>query len=147
MAKKKKRLLDSTRRKGPDPRWIYPVRAEVKSKRRKGLIILEYPKDFNRFERFLHKFLGGPGDIIRPLDEVGTLLWDMSDGKHSLLEIYLEEQERFHERVEPVDKVVGGLLEIMLSLHLMTLDYRPPEDIEKKRGGKKGKKIVRRSTN
>ncbi|MGA1821131.1 MAG: hypothetical protein ACMUIG_01230 [Thermoplasmatota archaeon] len=145
MAKRKK-LLDSTRRKGPDPRWIYPVRAEVKWKKRKGLITLQYPKDFNRFERFLHRFLGGPADIKRPLDEVGTLLWEMSDGKHSLLEIYMEEQERFHERVEPVDKVVGGLLEIMLSLHLMTLDYRPPEEIKKKKSEKKGRKIVRRAS-
>ena len=144
MAEKNK-LLDSTRRKGPDPRWIYPVRAEVKWKKRKGLITLRYPKDFNRFEKFLHRFLGGPTDIKRPLDEVGTLLWEMSDGNHSLFEIYLEEQERFHERVEPVDKVVGGLLEIMLNLHLMSLDYRPPKNAVKKEVGKKGKKIVRRA--
>ncbi len=64
-------------------------------------------------------------NIKRPLDDIGTLLWKMSDGGTNLLEIYLRQQEEFHERVEPVDKVVGGLLETLLTLGLMELDYRP----------------------
>ena len=65
---------------GPDPAQLYPVRAEVDTYKRDGLIVLEYPKDFNRVERFMHRFLGGPTTIKRPRDEVGSLLWEMSDG-------------------------------------------------------------------
>lgn len=137
------KLLDSTRRKGPDPRYIYPVRADVEWEYRGGVIVLKYPKDFNSFERFLRRFLGGPGEIRRPLDEVGTLLWEMSDGEHSLLEIYLKQQDRFHERVEPVDKVVGGLLEMLLKLHLMALEYREGGKEEGYR--KSGKKVFVRA--
>ena len=80
----------------------------------------------------------GPGTIKRPLDGVGTLLWELSDGEHSLLEIYLSEQERFHESVEPVDKVVGGLLEMMLKLGLLRLEFNPGgKDADKKPHGKR----------
>ena len=74
-------------------------------------------------------------NIRRPLDDIGTLLWEMADGGTSLLEIYLKQQEEFHERVEPVDKVVGGLLETLLTLGLMELHYRPE-------GEKKARRIV-----
>ena len=74
-------------------------------------------------------------NIKRPLDDIGTLLWEMADGEKSLLEIYFRQQEEFHERVEPVDKVVGGLLEALLTLGLMELDYRPE-------GEKKARRIL-----
>lgn len=137
------KILDSTRRKGPDPRSIYPIRADVDWKYRDGIIVLKYPKDFNSFERFLNRFIKGPEEIRRPLDDVGTLLWEMSDGEHSLLEIYLRQQNRFHERVEPVDKVVGSLLETFLKLHLMRLEYR--EDGKKGGYTKSGKRILVRA--
>jgi hypothetical protein len=73
MREKNEKLLDSTGRRGPDPRWIYPVRAEVKWSYRGDVVVLEYPKDFNRLETLLHRFLGGPGTIRRPAapDEIG----------------------------------------------------------------------------
>jgi len=112
------------RPRGPDPRKIYPVRTPVRTEERDGNLVLIYPKDFSLIERKLHSFIGGPKEIRRPLDEVGSLLWRMADGKHDLLTIYLAEQKAFNERVEPVDKVVGGLLETMLKLGLMTLEFR-----------------------
>ncbi|MFW3145730.1 MAG: hypothetical protein ACMUIE_02835 [Thermoplasmatota archaeon] len=140
----KDKILDSPAAKGPDPRYIFPIRSEVDWTYRESLIVLEYPKNFNRMERALNKVLKGPENIKRPLDNVGTLLWELSDGDHSLLEIYIREQERFHERVEPVDKVVGGLLETMLKLGLMRLEYHPEGQ---KRSGerRRGKKVVVRA--
>ena len=140
----RKKLMDSPTYKGPDPRTIFPVRAKVEWFYRDGRIILEYPKNFNRLEARLHKVLKGPETIKRPLDEVGTLLWEMSDGDHDLVEIYIAQQERFHERVEPVDKVVGGLLETMLKLGLLKLDFRPDgKNVKKYR--KKAKKVIVRA--
>ncbi|MDG6223895.1 MAG: hypothetical protein QCI82_00100 [Candidatus Thermoplasmatota archaeon] len=120
------KALDSGKRRGPDPRGIYPIRQNVRWVERKGIIVLIYPKDFSALERRLHSLLGGPTEIRRPLDDVGTMLWRLSDGDHDLLSIYLAEQKSFGERVEPVDKVVGGLLETMLKLGLMRLEYRDP---------------------
>ncbi|MGA1794124.1 MAG: hypothetical protein ACMUHM_09240 [Thermoplasmatota archaeon] len=138
----KKKLMDSPSYKGPDPRYIFPVRSKVEWFYRDGKVVLEYPKNFNRLEKKLHKILKGPENIRRPLDEVGTLLWEMSDGDHCLAEVYLKQQKMFHERVEPVDKVVGGLLETMLKLGLLQLEYR--KDGEK--GFKKrAKKVVIRA--
>ncbi len=127
--------MESNRRNGPDPRWIYPTRADVNCTYRDGVVVLEYPKNYSPLERKLHGVLGGPKNIKRPLDEIGTLLWEMADGGTSLLDIYLRQQEEFHERVEPVDKVVGGLLETLLALGLMELDYRPE-------GEKKAKRVM-----
>lgn len=143
MAKGKK-MMDSPTYKGPDPRTIFPVRSEVEWFYRDGRIVLEYPKNFNKLETRLHKVLKGPDTIKRPLDEVGTLLWEMSDGEHDLVEIYIAQQEKFHERVEPVDKVVGGLLEIMLKLGLLHLDYRPEGKVGEKYR-KKAKKVIIRA--
>ncbi|MGA1847698.1 MAG: hypothetical protein ACMUHB_00025 [Thermoplasmatota archaeon] len=140
----KEKLMDSPTYRGPDPRFIYPERSDVEWFYRDERVVLRYPKNFNRVEKALHKVLKGPEDILRPLDEVGTLLWEMSDGEHNLLEIYRRSQKMFHERVEPVDKVVGGLLEMMLKLGLLTLDYRP----DGKKGTKyhkKAKKVVIRA--
>ena len=140
----KKKIMDSPTYQGPDPRYIYPVRSEVEWFYRDKVIVLEYPKNFNKLERKLHRVLKGPENIKRPLDEVGTLLWELSDGDHNLVQIYISQQERFHERVEPVDKVVGGLLETMLKLGLLKLDYRP-DGSSKRPYRKKAKKVVVRA--
>jgi hypothetical protein len=136
--------MDSPTYKGPDPRTIFPIRSEVEWFYRDGKVVLEYPKNFNKLEERLHKIIKGPETIKRPLDEVGTLLWEMSDGDHDLVDIYLAQQERFHERVEPVDKVVGGLLETMLKLGLLELDYRP-DGKRSKKFTKKAKKVIVRA--
>jgi hypothetical protein len=129
------KVLSTPVRKGPDPAGIYPIRSDVRWFERKDCVVLEYPKNLNALERQLKKVLGGPDNIRRPLDKVGTMLWLMADGEHSLLDIYLAEQEAFKERVEPVDRVVGGLLETMLALGLMRLSSS--------KGGMGGKEAMR----
>jgi len=138
------KVMDSPTYRGPDPRSIFPIRSPVEWFYRDGNIVLKYPKNFNRMEKAIHRVLKGPEDIMRPLDPVGTLLWEMSDGEHDLLDIYRSATERFHERVEPVDKVVGGLLEAMLKLGLMTLEHRP-DGKRREIYRKKAKKVVIRA--
>ena len=144
MQKKEKKVMDSPEYQGPDPRAIFPIRSEVEWFYRGDIIVLEYPKNLSKLERRLNKIIKGPDNIKRPLDEVGTLLWEMSDGKHSLLEIYYKEQEIFHERIEPLDKVVGAFLETLLKLGLIRLDYRPDGKISVPHK-KSAKKIILRS--
>ncbi len=85
-------------------------------------VVLIYPKNFTRFERFLHKRLGGPDSIKRPLDDKGTYIWMMCDGDHTVHEICKATYSEFKEDIEPVLKRVWGFLEILLKLNLITME-------------------------
>lgn len=115
---------------------VIPKRNEaVEWEERDGLVVLTYPKNFTRLERFLHKRLGGPGDIRRPLDDKGTFIWNMCDGNHNVQEICQDTYSKFKEDIEPVMKRVWGFLEKLLELHLITIETEESED-EKKNGDK-----------
>ena len=110
-----------------------PIRnEEIEWEEEKGKVVLIYPKNFSRFEKFLHRHVGGPKNIRRPLDDKGTFIWKMCDGKHNLHEICTETYKEFKEDIEPVLKRVWGFLETLLKLGLITIE--PPDKEEKKEG-------------
>lgn len=105
-----------------------PIRNEaVKWEEEDGKIVLVYPKNFTRFEKFLHRRFGGPNDIRRPLDEKGTLIWKMCDGEHNIHEICQDLYKEFREDIEPVLRRVWGFLEILHNLNLITFDVPDKE--------------------
>lgn len=115
-----------------------PVRnEEVNWKEEDGKIVLIYPKNFTRFEKFLHRHLGGPQNIRRPLDEKGTFIWKMCDGDHNVNEICRATYNEFKEDIEPVLKRVWGFLGILHNLNLITFDV-PKKEKGEKNGEKKG---------
>ena len=96
-----------------------------------GKVVLVYPKNFTRFEKFLHRHIGGPESIRRPLDEKGTFIWKMCDGKHNVHEICQASYDEFHEDIEPVLRRVWGFLETLLKLNLISMEMAiPKEDTE-----------------
>jgi len=96
-----------------------------------GKVVLIYPKNFTRFEKFLHRHIGGPENIRRPLDEKGTFIWKMCDGTHNVHEICLASYDEFHEDIEPVLRRVWGFLETLLKLNLISMEVaKPKEDTE-----------------
>jgi hypothetical protein len=99
----------------------YPVRNLVNWKLEAERVILEYPKDFSNFESWLQKRIGGPANIRRPLDEVGTKIWLMCDGKHSVNDICAELDEVYREEIEPVLDRVSKFLELLLRANLIRL--------------------------
>ena len=110
---------------------IVPKRNEaVECEEKEGLAILIYPKNFTRFEKFLHKRLGGPDNIRRPLDDKGTFIWKMCDGNHNVHEICQDSHSKFKEDIEPVMKRVWGFLEKLLELHLITIETGDGEEIK-----------------
>jgi hypothetical protein len=114
-----------------------PIRnEEVEWEEEDGKVVLIYPKNFTRFERFLHRHVGGPDNIRRPLDDKGAFIWKMCDGKHNLHEICIETHKEFKEDIEPVLKRVWGFLEILLKLGLLKIE---PPDKEKRKEGDNGK--------
>jgi hypothetical protein len=98
---------------------IYPVRNRVKCEEEDDKIILIYPKDFSGVENWLHKRIGGPDVIKRPLDEVGSKIWRMCDGKHTVNDICSELDEIYHEDIEPVLDRVSKFLEILIRSNLI----------------------------
>lgn len=109
-----------------------------------GLVVLIYPKNFTRFERFLHKRIGGPDNIRRPLDDKGTFIWKMCDGNHNVHEICQDTYSMFKEDIEPVMKRVWGFLEKLLELHLITIESE--ESKKKKENGEEDDKEKEQST-
>ena len=103
---------------------LYPVRNKVTWEDNSGNVVLIYPKNFTKFESWLHKKIGGPDMIRRPLDEVGSKIWLMCDGKHNISTICAELDEQYHEEIEPVLDRVVKFLEILLSLNLVRLSTK-----------------------
>lgn len=93
-----------------------------------GRVILIYPKNFTKFEKFLHRHIGGPDNIRRPLDDKGTFIWKMCDGKHNVHEICQATYNEFKEDIEPVLKRVWGFLEILLQLNLIAFEKQEKEE-------------------
>ena len=98
---------------------VYPVRQPVKWVTENDRIVLVYPKNFSKFETWLHKRIGGPEKIRRPLDEVGTKIWLMCDGKHTIEYICSELHEQYREEIEPVLERVWKFIELLLKHNLV----------------------------
>lgn len=99
----------------------YPIRAPVKWRMEQGKAVIIYSKNLSKLEKKVHSVVGGPENIRRPLDEVGTDIWLMCDGKHTIFDICKKLDGKHHERVEPVVKRVTSFLEILLKLNLVRL--------------------------
>lgn len=99
----------------------YPIRAPVKWRMEKGKAVIVYAKNFNKLEKRVRAVVGGPENIRRPLDEVGTDIWLLCDGKHTIFDICQHLDSKHHEKVEPVAKRVTAFLEILLKLNLVSL--------------------------
>lgn len=104
---------------------IYPIRNLLHWEIRDGIAVITYKKEFRAFERFLYKRIGGSKYIRRPLDEMGTRIWLLCDGRRDLAEICGIMDMEFKERIEPVFKRVWGLIEILIRIGLMRLESGP----------------------
>jgi hypothetical protein len=119
---------------------VIPKRNEnVKWEEKEGLVVLIYPKNFTRFERFLQKRVGGPKDIRRPLDDKGTFIWEMCDGNHNVHDICSDCHSKFKEDIEPVVRRVWGFLEKLIELNLLTIE-KPEKDKKESDENEKQKK-------
>ena len=105
----------------------YPVRASVRWRMENGRAVLVYKKNLSLFERKLQALIGGPDVIRRPLDSVGTDIWLLCDGQHTLADICTEMDQKYRERIEPVLKRVWSFIQMLLELGLLTLSEAPVE--------------------
>ena len=88
-------------------------------KKEDGLVVVEYPKSLTKVETWIQKKIGGPLIIKRPLDKLGTDIWLLCDGKHTLLDICHIIGAKYKEEVEPVFRTVPGFISQLVVLGLM----------------------------
>ena len=65
-------------------------------------VVLRIPKQFGRIEGWFAKLLRAPREIRRPLDQMNSLLWELSDGSRTFGEICRVMDEVFREEIAPV---------------------------------------------
>jgi hypothetical protein len=92
-----------------------------------GRVVVTHPKAFGRLEGKLARALGAPKEIRRPLDEFGSLIWQLCDGNHTIEEIARAAEERFAERFEPAVPRTLRFVEILAQRRLV-LVVRQAED-------------------
>jgi len=105
----------------------FPVRTEHKDlkwyrNKKDGLYIVKMRKNFTRFERSLRKIAGGPEWLRMPLDAPGSRIWELCDGKHTIVEIAKIMHNEFKEELEPVLPRVIKFLELLLKRNLIVLN-------------------------
>jgi len=98
---------------------------DVEKNPKTGLVTLTHPKRFGRTEKWVHRFLGGPKVLRRPLDVYGTRLWELCDGKHSLAKIIEMMEGEFHEAIHPASSRIQKLVEFYVRLGFVKL--LPPD--------------------
>ena len=105
----------------------YPVRTKVNWRKKNGIVVIVYPKSLTRFEKKLQKRIGGPEEVRRTLDERGSIIWVLSDGRHNIKEICDVLDARYREDIEPVLEYVHQVLVVLLERNLLRLEREKPE--------------------
>jgi len=114
-----------------------PIRNPVPWQWEDDIVVITYPKNFSRLEVAMHKRIGGPEDIRRPLDKFGSLIWLLCDGDHNVSEICEAMYEEFHEDIEPVADRVTSFLSLLLRLNLIRLEQQDDKKVKPQRVKKK----------
>jgi hypothetical protein len=65
------------------------------------LVVITHPKPFGKLEAKVARALRGSDTVKRPLDEYGSMIWELCDGTHTVEDIARAVEERYRERFEP----------------------------------------------
>ena len=73
-------------------------------------VILRIPKKFTRFERILARLFRAPREVRRPLDQMNSMLWELSNGQRTFEEVCEHMNAAFQEDIAPVvDRTAAGI--------------------------------------
>lgn len=122
---------------------IVPIRSPVRWKIEDGRAVLVYKKNFTRLEKWLYKHLGGTEYIRRPLDEMGTDVWLLCNGRHTVREICDFMRKKYLEKIEPVQTRVWAFIQTLAMRNLLILANRKMPKGIKNRSPNKAKKRER----
>lgn len=100
---------------------LYPIRNCEFEKNENGLVVVFYknPKPSFIEKIFFKKLINKPYKI--DLDEIGSYIYEICDGKFNTNEIVQKCKEHFGEKVEPVEERVIKFIEMLNKNKLITL--------------------------
>ena len=64
---------------------------------------------------------------MRTLDERGSIIWELCDGRYNIKEICDVLDARYHEDIEPVLEYVHKVLVVLLERNLVRLEREKPD--------------------
>lgn len=105
---------------------LVPVKADVKWEEANGLAVIFIKKNFSRFEKFLHRLVGGPETVRIPLDKYGTEVWALCDGKRTVKQICDAMWEKYKEEMEGVEKRVPQFIAMLRGKGLIYFEHEKP---------------------
>ena len=82
-------------------------------------VVLRIEKKFSRLERLLARWLRAPKEVLRPLDDMNSLVWELCDGQHGFQSIVEAMDATFHEEAAPVVERVTLAIDMFQSLGLL----------------------------
>ena len=85
------------------------------------LVIIRHLKRMKRLERALQRVMRAPLDLRRPLDRIGSLLWELCDGSRPFEALVELLDETLHEAVAPAPQRSEAALVQWRSLGLVHL--------------------------
>lgn len=100
-----------------------------------GEVVLIHAKELGRMERALMSVVGGSEVLRRPLGKMGSAVWRLCDGRHTVADICADLKERFGAEAEPVLKRVAAYLKMLAERNYITMMRKrvveePPESGE-----------------
>lgn len=84
-------------------------------------VVLRIEKQFTRFERVLAKLFRAPNEVLRPLDPMNSLIWELADGQHDFQSIVQHLNDAFHEEATPVVERSTAAVRGFVALGVMKL--------------------------
>ena len=89
------------------------------------MVLIRHPKNLSKFESFIARITKAPKELMRPLDDLNSLLWELMDGTRTIRQINLLMDSTFHERIAPVEERVESSIANMMSLGLVIVRAAP----------------------
>ena len=84
-------------------------------------VVLRIEKQFSRFERVLAKVFRAPKEVLRPLDTMNSLIWELADGEHDFQTIVQHLNDAFQEEATPVVERSTAAIRGFVALGVMKL--------------------------
>ena len=91
-------------------------------------IVIRHPKNLGKLESLLARIFKSPEDLIRPLDDMNSVLWELLDGSKDFQSICSMMDSTFHERIAPVEDRVRASIVQYCTLGLAIVRQSPLSD-------------------
>ena len=96
-----------------------PIRADISFSEKEGIVTLEI-ENKGVFNRIAQKFFKKPKISYIHLDEIGSFIWPLLDGKKDIIEIGKSVEEKFGEKANPLYERLAEYIKRLASYGFVT---------------------------